>query len=193
MRTRKKSTKMEWGGVTTVLATINAALYTTLAGVAAALLLFHVGDRVVLRFTMWRLGGRSPRAAAETFDLRDIHVLRVCNDVGESWEDCKAHIVQFLPGSGDAVTVVRSSDSNGRILSAHTRSDSVVFTTGYGYRAHRGRVPMVVVMLPGGPIDLGNMRAGMTGHSIGTVDALDCERLRALIARHRDRETRVPH
>ncbi len=54
----------EWDGVATALARINAVLYTTLAGVAAALVLFYVGDRTALRFKQWRLGGRSPRAAA---------------------------------------------------------------------------------------------------------------------------------
>ena len=33
-------------------------------------------------------------------------------------------------------------------------------------------------------MDMGALRAGMTGHAIGTIDALDCERLRALIATH---------
>lgn len=110
----------EWDGVATALARINAVLYTTLAGVAAALVLFYVGDRTALRFKQWRLGGRSPRAAAAAFDLRDLHVLRVCNDEGQPWEDCKAHIVQFMPVStGDVVTVVRR-DSDGHILSART-------------------------------------------------------------------------
>ncbi len=115
----------------------------------------------------WALG-RSPRLGAD-LDVHAIHVFRGSTDERESWEDCKAHIARFLP-CGDDVVVVR--DSDGCIQSAHTRRHAVVFSTLLGTarfnnrqaeRDCRGRVQVVVVVLPGGSIDMGNLRAGMTG------------------------------
>jgi hypothetical protein len=181
----------EWDDVIAVLVGVNAALYTAMAGVAAALVLFHIGDHVVLRITKWRFGGRCPRSVVAAFDLRDLHVLRMCNDVGQPWEDCKAHIARFLAVPGDDAVTVVCDESSGRILGAHTRGDRVVFTTAFGRARLAGSIQRVMVLLPGGDVDLGHMRDRLTGHSLGTIDALDCERLRALIARHRDRETRI--
>ena len=151
---------------------------------------FLCRERICWRYLQWRLGARSIAAFGADLDVHAIHVFRGSTDERESWEDCKAHIARFLP-CGDDVVVVR--DSDGCIQSAHTRRHAVVFSTLLGTarfnnrqaeRDCRGRVQVVVVVLPGGSIDMGNLRAGMTGHAIGTIDALDCERLRALIATH---------
>ena len=152
----------------------------------AAIALFHYRARIILHYKAWRMGARPLAEFGADLDRHAIHVFRGCTDERESWEDCKAHIARFLP-CGDDVVVVR--DSDGCIQSAHTRRHAVVFSTMLGTVVAGGHDPgrwqPVIVALPGGDMDMGALRAGMTGHAIGTIDALDCERLRALIAMHR--------
>ncbi len=155
----------------------------------AAIALFHYRAHIILHYKAWRMGARPLAEFGADLDRHAIHVFRGCTDERESWEDCKAHIARFLPcAPGDVVVVVRDP-VNGRIERAHTRRHAVVFSTMLGTVVAGGHDPgrwqPVIVRAAGRRQDMGALRAGMTGHAIGTIDALDCERLRALIAMHR--------
>jgi hypothetical protein len=164
-------------------------LWTSVLAGAALGALFLLRERIRWRYLQWRMGAQPIAEFGATLDTDAIHVFRGCSDDRVPWEDCKAHVAQFL---GPDVVVVR--DADGRIQGAHTRRRAVVFSTLLGTlrfnnpmaeRACGGRAQVVIVALPNGPIDMGGLRAGMTGHDVGMVDELDCERLRALFARHR--------